>query len=230
MRKKSDFFKRKRGDRVEVIMKKSGITVDFLINKMQEAAGIEDKEYFQQEFKKVLSENIDCLETAALEAEKDDDAESAIEIRNDVERFRRELDFDIDFEDFQNLMEQILGIHEDNEIEHEYLRVQKKNEHIANCARKYINIINRFPEEVEYKIDFSNRSQSIYLVTNLPVTEENIEKFTTDSCYCNVTYNDTYTTDTVEIRLSDHDFGGNINHSYMSPCVNIVVNFGRYEK
>ena len=80
MRKKSDFFKRKRGDRVEVIMKKSGITVDFLINKMQEAAGIEDKEYFQQEFKKVLSENIDCLETAALEAEKDDDAESAIEI------------------------------------------------------------------------------------------------------------------------------------------------------
>lgn len=73
-------------------MKKSGITVDFLINKMQEAAGIEDKEYFQQEFKKVLSENIDCLETAALEAEKDDDAESAIEIRNDVERFRRELE------------------------------------------------------------------------------------------------------------------------------------------
>lgn len=137
------------------------------------------KNISSRNLKKVLSENIDCLETAALEAEKDDDAESAIEIRNDVERFRRELDFDIDFEDFQNLMEQILGIHEDNEIEHEYLRVQKKNEHIANCARKYINIINRFPEEVEYKIDFSNRSQSIYLVTNLPVTEENIEKFTT---------------------------------------------------
>lgn len=78
-------------------MKKSGITVDFLINKMQEAAGIEDKEYFHQEFKKVLSENIDCLETAA-------------------------------------------------------------------------------------------------------------------------------------IRLSDHDFGGNIDYSYMSPCINIVVNFGRYEK
>lgn len=28
-------------------MKKSGITVDFLINKMQEAAGIEDKEFMQ---------------------------------------------------------------------------------------------------------------------------------------------------------------------------------------
>ena len=36
-------------------MKKNNITVDFLINKMQEAAGIENEEYFQREFKKVLS-------------------------------------------------------------------------------------------------------------------------------------------------------------------------------
>lgn len=209
---------------------KNNITVDFLINKMQEAAGIENEEYFQREFKKVLSEYIDCLETAALEAENDDDTESAIDIRKDVECFRRELDFYVGFEDFQNLQEQICGIHEDTEIEREYLRAQKKIKNITNCARKYVNIINGFPEEVEYKIDFSSRSQSIYLVTNLPVTEENIEKFTTDTCYCNTTYDEDYTTETVEIRLSDHDFGGNIDYSYYSPCINIVVNLGRYEK
>lgn len=39
---------------------------------MQEAAGIENEEYFQREFKKVLSEYIDCLETYEYADETED--------------------------------------------------------------------------------------------------------------------------------------------------------------
>lgn len=87
-----------------------------------------------------------------------------------------------------------------------------------------MGIIAGFPEIADYEISYSNWSQSIYLVTDLPVTDDNINKFIVDCRHCEVTYTERYTTNTVEIRLSDHDFGGNINYSYWKPCINIVIN------
>lgn len=206
-------------------MKKQEINSGFLISKMEEAAGVETGKYFNEQFKKILSENIENLETLAEEEEEDGEIEAAAENRKLITRLRHELQFDVDYDTFDSLMLQITGgISYDLDIVDEYIYTEEKKAHIKKCANKYMGIIAGFPEIADYEISYSNRSQSIYLVTNLPVTEENIEKFTTDTCYCNTTYDEDYTTETVEIRLSDHDFGGNINYSYWKPCINIVIN------
>ena len=206
-------------------MKKQEINYNFLISKMEEAAGVKTKKYFQLEFKKLLLENIECLETLAAEEDENGEIEAAAENKRLIAEVRHELAFDVDYDTFNSLMLQLNGgISCDFDIVDEYEYTEKIKAHIKKCANKYMGIIDGFPGNINYEIDFSNRSQSIYLVTDLPVTDDNINKFTVGCWHCEVTYTERYTTDTVEIRLSDHDFGGNVNYSYWKPCINIVIN------
>ena len=85
---------------------------------------------------------------------------------------------------------------------------------IDTLARKYISIIRELPDKINVDVDFSEKSQSVYVKTEISATEENVEKFTyldglgfeVRNMYEELDAYDT--SSTIEIRLSDHDFGG----------------------
>lgn len=115
-------------------MKKQEINSDFLISKMEEAAGVETEKYFQQEFKKLLLENIECLETLATEEDDDGEIEAAAENRKLIAEVRHELEFDIDYDTFSSLMLQVNGgISCDSDIEYEYIYRKEKSTYKKMC-------------------------------------------------------------------------------------------------
>lgn len=93
------------------------------------------------------------------------------------------------------------------------------------------------PDDTEFEINFSAKSPSIYVETNIAVTEETTEEFselgsfgfTVQNVY---EENDCYD-GKIEIRMSDHDFGGFTRFSgygaafdryvsYEKNCINYV--------
>lgn len=103
---------------------------------------------------------------------------------------------------------------------------------IKRLSEGYSNIVQKFPDNIDYNVEFSRSSLSVYLNTNVPVAENNIDRFinigeTIRGINITETYfeyeESDYKNKTIVIRMSDHDFGGNRDYSYRIPCINIVL-------
>lgn len=114
---------------------------------------------------------------------------------------------------------------------------EEEKEEIENLASEFLKVINEL--DCDFEIEFSRKSPSIYVKTNIPATEENVEDFygicnPLDFCFENVYEEDeTYDSEeNIEIRLSNHDFGGFTKFggygdyvSYRHSCINLVYKF-----
>ena len=114
---------------------------------------------------------------------------------------------------------------------------EDEKEEIENLAGEFLKVINEL--DCDFEIEFSRKSPSIYVKTNIPATKENLEefagiynpiKFDAENVY---EEDGTYDNEeNIEIRLSDHDFGGFTKFegygdyvSYRHKCLNFVYRF-----
>ena len=192
-------------------MKRYDITAEFLSEKIKDNFHIETPKYWSDFFKRQLSDLI---------TEDIEDYYDLGEIKEDIN-----CEDLMSHETYMRHYEYICGI-ADVETNNLYEMYAKKLDEIENYCMKCESIISSFPD-AEYKIAFSRKSFSIYIMAAIHVTEDNIVKFLQKNCDSNNVYEDydceDYSHDMIKIRISDHDFGGNQEYDYREPCVNIVV-------
>lgn len=93
------------------------------------------------------------------------------EIRDDVNS-----DYLMDYNTYQNHYSFICEVI-DIDMEDTYEPYKRKIDKIEKLSEGYSNIIKNFPDDVDYAVEFSRSSLSVYLNINIPVTEDNIGKF-----------------------------------------------------
>lgn len=196
-------------------MKKNKLTAEFFENAICKNKDMETKEYWSNIFKSNLKTFLDEV-----------DENDFKEIRDDVNS-----DYLMDYNTYQNHYSFICEVI-DTDMEDTYKPYKRKIDKIEKLSEGYSNIIKNFPDNVDYAVEFSKSSLSVYLNINIPVTEDNIGKFlnigeTIRGINITETYSEyeesDYKNKTIVIRMSDHDFGGNRDYSYRIPCINIVL-------
>lgn len=196
-------------------MKKDKLTAEFFENAICKNKDMETKEYWSNIFKSNLKTFLDEV-----------DENDFKEIRDDVNS-----DCLMDYNTYQNHYSFICEVI-DIDMEDTYEPYKRQMNKIKRLSEGYSNIVQKFPDNIDYNVEFSRSSLSVYLNTNVPVAENNIDRFlnigetirwinTTDT-YSEYEESD-YKNKNLVIRMSDHDFGGNRDYSYRIPCINIVL-------
>lgn len=196
-------------------MKKDKLTAEFFENAICKNKDMETKEYWSNIFKSNLKTFLDEV-----------DENDFKEIRDDVNS-----DCLMDYNTYQNHYSFICEVI-DIDMEDTYEPYKRQMNKIKRLSEGYSNIVQKFPDNIDYNVEFSRSSLSVYLNTNVPVAENNIDRFlnigetirginTTDT-YSEYEERD-YKNKNLVIRMSDHDFGGNRDYSYRIPCINIVL-------
>ena len=217
-------------------MKIKDISIDFLSENMSniELEQINLTDEIINEVENMLDDFISCY----YDEEDEDDIEKKRELEDALKKLEGTDDktaYDVycNLSDFDyRADEPIVELYKKREEQLEYL------ENINVLASKFYNIIkNSFSQFDEVKISFSSKSPSVYLILPIAATEENVEEifdeievnhfdfsvsnvYEDNECF----YDDKY----IEIRLSDHDFGGFHKVyglcdyvSYEKNCINI---------
>lgn len=210
-------------------MIKENVTLDFLIEEMTKE---------REEDIIVLREEIENeLENLLRQLEEDDEDGMLEECKQVLESVENCQDDDIAYDIYYNFYWKIT-VGYDEVIEE--LNNKRKSQimdkyRIEELASKYLEIIKEMPD-IEFDIEFSKKSPSIYVKTNMEATEENLELFTNLGGFCFTEYNmyeeyECYEGN-IELRLSDHDFGGFTRLSgygeyvsYEKSCINYVYEF-----
>lgn len=196
-------------------MKKDKLTAEFFENAICKNKDMETKEYWSNIFKSNLKTFLDEV-----------DENDFKEIRDDVNS-----DYLMDYNTYQNHYNFICEVI-DIDMEDTYEPYKRQMNKIKRLSEGYSNIVQKFPDNIDYNVEFSRSSLSVYLNTNVPVVENNIDRFlnigeTIRGINITETYSEyeesDYKNKTIVIRMSDHDFGGNRDYSYRIPCINIVL-------
>lgn len=218
-------------------MKKKELTKEFLISNVMEnyiellfaAKGITNRtdEDWSKEFKNMLADLVETLNQDEDLIENDDDLKKLKEIKEEIATNYTS------HNDYQNCMELFFDYDTIVADEYEdYEEIKKKIEYVSELCREYENIIKCFPD-VNYTVDFSCKSPSLYLATEMVPTEENCHEFDVNKfgwerndIYENYSDEDRKDMKELEIRLSDHDFGSCFSEiygdiSYEHACINI---------
>ena len=172
------------------------------------------------------------------------------ELQNQLESAKENLQYDEDDEDFQEQIEKVQNaLEEIKEIDcddaesafaiYEYVDdedfyVKEKYEELEDdnssyLISEYLKIIANLPD-CDYDISFSAKSASIYLFAKVPDELDADDFSDCQESFC-IDCENGYTDDEqdfVEIRLSDHNFGGAYTNSgfyrsYEKECINYVV-------
>ena len=196
-------------------MKKNKLTAEFFENAICKNKDMETKEYWSNIFKSNLKTFLDEM-----------DENDFKEIRDDVNS-----DYLMDYNTYQNHYSFICEVI-DIDMEDTYEPYKRQMNKIKRLSEGYSNIVQKFPDNIDYNVEFSRSSLSVYLNTNVPVAENNIDRFLNigetirginiTEIYSEYEESD-YNNKTIVIRMSDHDFGGNRDYSYRIPCINIVL-------
>lgn len=183
-------------------------------------------------FKERIKDDIESTEKCYAE---DDEIELLEEFRNDedIQDIKRFINDDLsimdynDYDDFYNLLN---GHSDIDDIAKEWEYHERMMKKIEKAAAVFSDIIRQFPENMDYQIDFSQKSVSIYLKVNVAPIRDNRELFGIGYRWRDC-YEDRYNEFELEkmnelcIRMSDHDFGGNEFVSYYEDCINYVFDF-----
>lgn len=216
-------------------MKKSEITKDFLLEQLKKHLLYENDVDWSNRFKDYLRQGLESTEIAYKES---DEFKLLEEFNNDdlvtdIKKDINDENYVMDYDTFENYNESLDDCTY-HDIEKEYKRYEKRLKEIEIAASLYAEHISTFPDELEYEINFSDKSVSIYIIVNIVPINENREKFMQKDGFSpsfDDQYEECYTEEELnafnelEIRLSNHNFGGNEFISYRKDCVNCVFNF-----
>ena len=221
-------------------MKIKDISIDFLSENMSniELEQINLTDEIINEVENMLDDFISCY--------YDEEDEDDIEKKREFEEALKKLEGTDDktaYNIYCNLSN--FEYSKDEPIVELFEKREEQLEYLANInvlASKFHNIIkNSFSQFDDVEISFSSKSPSVYLILPITATEENVEEvfenieynhfeFSVSNVYEDneYFYDDKY----IEIRLSNHDFGGFHRVydlcdyvSYEKSCINIVSRF-----
>lgn len=221
-------------------MKIKDISIDFLSENMSniELEQINLTNEIINEVRNLLDDFIFCY----YDEEDEEDAEKKHELEEALKKLEG-TDDKTAYNIYCNLSN--FDYREDEPIIELYKKREEQLEYLENInvlANKFYNIIkNSFSEFDDVKISFSSKSPSVYLTLPIAATEENVEEvfenieynrfeFSTSNVYEeDEDYNEAKN---IEIRLSDHDFGGWTRFdgygdyvSYRRSCINLFYRF-----
>lgn len=207
------------------------ITEDFLLKGMLEGKDISDEEDYSGDVQSMidgLKENLEWL---------DDDEE----IKDKIDRLEELLRINegkIDYVTYTTDYYGITGVDYDSLVEEEHKKYEEVEDYIYHSRiliENFLRVIKNLPQNIEVTVDFSSKSNSVYIMTNIPASIKNRRNFIIPEIYFDVTdvYEDYDEDDNekinIEIRLSDHDFKGFHSqhgmceyHSYKKECINYV--------
>lgn len=212
------------------------ITIDFLSKNM---SNIEMEQVdLAKEIINEVRNSLDDFVSYYYDEENEDDVEKKHELEEALKKLEG-TDDKTAYDIYCNLSN--FEYSKDEPIVELYEKSEEQLDYLANInvlASKFHNIIkNSFSQFDEVEISFSSKSPSVYLILPLAATEENVEKifdeievnrfdFSLSNVYSE---NETFYDDkNIEIRLSDHDFGGFRKVyglcdyiSYEKNCINI---------
>lgn len=197
-------------------MKKNELNKDFLMNKLCEEHAINTELEWSEIFKQKLKGQFEMI-LDDEELEDEDYINSLNEIRDSID-----WDAVMTYEEYNDYYTQINGTWDSEFYDEEYRQYEFKMKDMEFVVSRYANIINKFPENIEFELEYSRRSWSIYLITNLPAIKSNRELFTNGQIYDWDRYEDEYTEDelkdySIKIRLSDHVY------DYVDTCIDFCV-------
>lgn len=213
------------------------ITIDFLSKNMRNIE-MEQVDLVKEIINEVRN-SLDDFVSYYYDEEDEDDVEKKHELEEALKKLEG-VDDKTAYDIYCNLSN--FEYSKDEPIVELYEKREEQLEYLANInvlSSKFYSIIkNSFSQFDEVEISFSSKSPSVYLTLPVVATEENIEEvfdmleynhfeFSISNVYSE---NETFHDDkNIEIRLSDHDFGGFRKVyglcdyvSYEKNCINIV--------
>lgn len=225
-------------------MRKQEINKEFLLEKMLKNRASVDKE---KEFcESVCSEIENVIFNLNDELKKESDKDEIEELNKKIGEYQvilRNAKKSTNADESYIVYEAtpFFEYREDEPIIEQYKKIEESREELERLnvlVNSYLKIIKELPD-IEFEICFSEKSPSIYIKTKIDATEENVENFLylggvldwemenvyeEDECYdCDLK---------IEIRLSDHSFGGFTKFegygdyvSYRKSCINYVYKF-----
>ena len=223
-------------------MKIKDITIDFLSKNMSNIE-MEQVDLVEEIINEVRN-SLDDFVSYYYDEEDEDDVEKKHELEEALKKLEG-ADDKTAYDIYCNLSN--FEYRKDEPIVELYEKREEQLEYLANIdvlASKFYNIIkNSFSQFDEVEVSFSSKSPSVYLILPIAATEENVEEIFDeievnhfDFSILNVySENETFYGDkNIEIRLSDHDFGGFHKVyglcdyvSYEKNCINIISKFNR---
>lgn len=191
---------------------------------------------------------------------KDGDINISEEVKNEINNFIEFNDLDEDEKDvYESALQEMENVQHDDtaydiycalpyfeyfddepivEMYNRKKQYEKEREEIERLADNFLKIINQI--EGDFEIEFSEKSPSIYIKTSIPATKENVDEmyddvtslFSLTFSFSNVYEEDYDENENIEVRLSDHDFGGYTRFdgygdyvSYRHSCINAFYKF-----
>lgn len=193
---------------------------------------------------------------------KDGDINISEEVKNEINNFIEFNDLDEDEKDvYESALHEMENVQHDDtaydiycalpyfeyfddepivEMYNRKKQYEKEREEIERLADNFLKIINQI--EGDFEIEFSEKSPSIYIKTSIPATKENVAEMyddVTSLFSLTFSFSNVYEEDenydeneNIEVRLSDHDFGGYTRFdgygdyvSYRHNCINAFYKF-----
>lgn len=193
---------------------------------------------------------------------KDGDINISEEVKNEINNFIEFNDLDEDEKDvYESALQEMENVQHDDtaydiycalpyfeyfddepivEMYNRKKQYEKEREEIERLADNFLKIINQI--EGDFEIEFSEKSPSIYIKTSIPATKENVAEMyddVTSLFSLTFSFSNVYEEDenydeneNIEVRLSDHDFGGYTRFdgygdyvSYRHSCINAFYKF-----
>lgn len=218
-------------------MKKEDIDIKKILNGMTLNMNVLKEEDLKDTIIFELKDCVDFYLQEIKEAEYEDEKK---EIDKNIKKIKQAIEELVAENDIDNMYNIYIKTLEPSgtDAQEFYKKIKKQKntiERLESLALAYMKIIKCL--NCEFEINYSRKSPSIYLKTEILVNEENISDFSyldLLNFYFENTYDEEdYNKEKIEIRLSDHDFGGRteideygINEiSYKKNCLNYVYKF-----
>lgn len=197
-------------------MRIEDIDIEFLKKGMQENA-FGDNETICL-WKEIETELLNLIDQVTGELETDSDSDREVELQKYKTALQEVRECQNDNIAYDIYYDCYHGDYGTDQVIEDFCKKQEEQDsllsRIDTLARKYLSIIQELPDKINVEVDFSEKSQSVYVKTEISATEENVEKFLGLARLSIEERNmyeelDAYdASKTIEIRLSDHDFGG----------------------
>lgn len=211
-------------------MKRENIDIEFLLNGM-----LKNKNGDINISEEVKNEINNFIEFNDLDEDEKDVYESALQEMENVQHDDTAYDIYCALPYFEYFDDEPIV-----EMYNKKKQYKKEREEIERLADNFLKIIKQI--EGDFEIEFSEKSPSIYIKTSIPATKENVDEMyddVTSLFSLTFSFSNVYKEDenydeneNIEVRLSDHDFGGYTRFdgygdyvSYRRSCINLIYRF-----
>lgn len=211
-------------------MKRENIDIEFLLNGM-----LKNKNGDINISEEVKNEINNFIEFNDLDEDEKDVYESALQEMENVQHDDTAYDIYCALPYFEYFDDEPIV-----EMYNKKKQYKKEREEIERLADNFLKIIKQI--EGDFEIEFSEKSPSIYIKTSIPATKENVDEMyddVTSLFSLTFSFSNVYKEDenydeneNIEVRLSDHDFGGYTRFdgygdyiSYRHNCINAFYKF-----